>query len=294
MVETTEGINSLIERDDELADALAVVFNAAETGDGTVAWNDVNEDITEAQWGRLLSTGMLIEAGDRFVIDDPVAVSEALEIDEYTLSIDEEETSWSLSDKVAGVGALGLTLGYQIPFIRNSVGHTLDVILTPLNAILPLYLVVLLLAAGTGFISLLIQSRMLDYEQMGEHRERMSSINERLEAAKESGDEATVEQIQEEQIAAMTDQLGSFTQMLRPLAWTTLFTIPVLLWLYWLTLSPTQAVTSTGMAFPLLGRIAWTAKVIGPMQAWLLWYMICSVTSRQFIAKTFNLQTSPA
>ncbi|MGQ5515936.1 hypothetical protein [Halococcus saccharolyticus] len=68
-------------------------------------------------------------------------------------------------------------------------------------------------------------------------------------------------------MAVITDQLGGFIRLLRPLAWTMLFTVPVLLWLYWLMLSPAQAVTPTAMVFPILGRIAWTAKVIGPMQA---------------------------
>ncbi|EMA49943.1 MULTISPECIES: DUF106 domain-containing protein [Halococcus] len=293
MAETTGELRTLIERDDELADASAVVLAAAESGDGTVAWNDVSDDMTAAQWGRLLGTGVLIEAGDRFVIDDPVAVSEALGNAEDTTAENAEDTGWSVSDKIAGVSALTLALGYRVPVIRDSVGPMVDVLLTPLEAILPFYLVVLTLAAGTGLVSIVIQSRMTDYEQMGERQERMNAISERLEKAKERGDEGAVKRIQKEQMDVMTDQLGMFTQMLRPLAWTMLFTVPVLLWLYWLMLSPAQAVTPTAMVFPMLGRIAWTAKVIGPMQAWLLWYTICSVTSRQLIRRTLNIQTSP-
>lgn len=294
MGETTGEIQTLIERDDELAGALAVVLATAESGDGTVAWTDVSDDMTDDQWGRLLGTGVLIEAGDRFVIDDPVAVNEALENTENTTPENTNEgTGWSVYDKAAGVSALGLTLGYRVPVVRDGVGPVVDALLTPLEAILPFYLVVLTLAAGTGLVSIVIQSRMTDYERMTERQERMSAISERLEEARERGDEDAVERIQEEQLDAMTDQLGLFTQMLRPLAWTMLFTVPVLLWLYWLMLSPAQAMTPTAMVFPMLGRVAWTAKVIGPMQAWLLWYMICSVTSRQLIQKTLNLQTSP-
>lgn len=295
MAKTREEIVSLIERDDELANAAAVVFDTAERGDGTVVWNDVGDDITEAQWGRLLSARVLIEAGDRFVIDDPVAVSEALENVERATTEDgeDEEAGWSVADKIAGVGSLGLALSYQLPVIRDSVGQTVNIILGPLNAILPFYLMVLLLAAGTGLVSMVIQSRMTDYEGMAERQERMSAISERLKDAKERDDEAAVEEIQAEQMDAMTDQFGMFTQMLRPLAWTMLFTVPALLWLYWLMLSPAQAVAPTAIVFPMLGRIAWTAKIIGPMQAWLLWYMICSVSSRQFIQKTLDIQTSP-
>lgn len=293
MAETAGDIHALVERDDELADALAIVLDTAESGDGTVVWSDVSDDISDSQWGRLLGTGILLEAGDCFVIDDPVAVNEALGEHDSTTSVEDDDSGWSISDKLAGVSALGLVVGYRIPVVRNTVGPVIDALLTPLEAIFPLYLVVLILAAGTGFISIVIQSRMTDFELMSERQERMSAISDRLKDAKERGDEDAVERIQDEQMDAMSDQLGMFTQMIRPMVWTMLFTLPVLLWLYWLTLSPASAVTPTAMIFPMIGRVAWTAKIIGPMQAWLLWYMICSVTSRQVIQKTLNIRTSP-
>ncbi|MGQ5515938.1 hypothetical protein [Halococcus saccharolyticus] len=48
MVENTEELHALIGRDDELAGSLAVVLDVAESGDGTVAWSDVNADIADA------------------------------------------------------------------------------------------------------------------------------------------------------------------------------------------------------------------------------------------------------
>ncbi|MGQ5515937.1 DUF106 domain-containing protein [Halococcus saccharolyticus] len=96
---------------------------------------------------------------------------------------------------MAGVGAVGLALGYRLPVIRDSVGPLVDAPLAPLEAILPFYLVVLVLAAGTGLVSIGIQSRMMDYERMGERQERMSAISERLKDAKERGDEDAVERM---------------------------------------------------------------------------------------------------
>ena len=303
-----EELESVCRRRDGAAEALAVVFETAESDDGTVAWPDVSDDLTERQWGALLQTDVLLEAGDRFVIDDPVTVEEFLADHEKELaSLDSEEIltdpeiesnsdagGWSWSDKAAGIGAGTLMLGYHVTEIRDVVGPTVEMLLTPLEAVLPFYMIVLLLAAGTGVVSMVFQSRMVDYSQMQLQQTRMDEVKERLKAAKERDDEAAVERIQEEQMEIMTSQLGSFTQMLRPLAWTMLFTVPVLLWLYWLMLSPTQALTSTGMVFPILGQVAWTARIIGPIQAWLLWYSVCSLTSRQLIQKTFNIQTGPS
>lgn len=300
-------------RRDGMDEALSVVYEAAESGDGTVEWSDVSHQLDQEQWGELLRTGALMEAGDRFVIDDPVAIESHLRdsgelpttsetiADTSQPSIEPEDTGesndsggWSQPDKLAGVGAATLMAGYHVTEIRAVVGPTVDMLLTPLQAVLPFYLIVLLLATGTGVVSTVFQSRMMDYSQMQLQQNRMDEVQERLEAAKERDDKEAVERIQEEQMEIMTGQLGSFTQMLRPLAWTMLFTAPVLLWLYWLMLSPTQALTSTGMVFPILGKIAWTARVIGPIQAWLLWYSICSITSRQFIQKAFNIQTGPS
>ena len=300
-------------RRDNMDDALSVVYEVAETGDGTVEWCDVSQRLDQERWGELLRTGVLMEAGDRFVIDDPVAVESYLDDEgELPAATDiaagvatssdaiesEPETAdsggWSHADKFAGVGAVTLMLGYQVTEIRDFVGPMVDLLLTPIQAVLPFYLVILLLATGTGVVPMVFQSRMMDYDRMQAQQTRVDEVQERLKAAKEHDNEEAVERIQEEQMELMTGQLGSFTQMLRPLAWTMLFTAPVLLWFYWLMLSPTQAITSTGLVFPVLGRVAWTARVIGPMQAWLLWYSICSLTSRQLIQKTFDVQTGPS
>ena len=70
----TDGSLRRLVADRETAPALAVVYETAETGDGTVRWADVREEIDGEQWGRLLGEGVLLSVGDRFVIDDPTAV----------------------------------------------------------------------------------------------------------------------------------------------------------------------------------------------------------------------------
>lgn len=162
-----------------------------------------------------------------------------------------------------------------------------------MTELLPFYLVVMFLAIGTGLVSMVLQSRMIDFKQMGQQQQRMDSVRERLENAQERDDEDAVERIRDEQMEMMGDQLGTFTQMLRPLVWTMLFTIPVFLWLYWLMVSPAQAIAPTTIVFPMIGQVAWTTRVIGPIQAWILWYGICSISSRQLIQKSLNIQTSP-
>ena len=47
-------------RRDNMDDALSVVYEVAETGDGTVEWCDVSQRLDQERWGELLRTGVLM------------------------------------------------------------------------------------------------------------------------------------------------------------------------------------------------------------------------------------------
>lgn len=49
---------------------------------------------------------------------------------------------------------------------------------------------------------------------------RMNDVRERLESARERGDDDAVERLQTEQQELLTQQLSMFKYMLRPMAWT--------------------------------------------------------------------------
>jgi uncharacterized membrane protein (DUF106 family) len=78
MEETEAGLESVAE-EKGMGEALAVVLGHAEE-EGTVEWADVRSDLTSGQWGRLIGSGVLIDAGNQggFVLDDPEAVRELL------------------------------------------------------------------------------------------------------------------------------------------------------------------------------------------------------------------------
>jgi len=58
-----------------------------------------------------------------------------------------------------------------------------------------------------------------------------------------------------------------------------LVTIPVFLWITWLTVNPAAAITPAAQMLPLAGRVVWTAKLVGPLQVWTVWYIACSLVS---------------
>jgi uncharacterized membrane protein (DUF106 family) len=89
------------------------------------------------------------------------------------------------------------------------------------------------------------------------------------------------------------------------MVWIMLLTIPVFLWMYWMILSPEQAVTPTQITMPLIGELnpvagdamgrneGWRTTIIGPIEAWIVWYFLCSMGFTQVIRKALNIQTTP-
>jgi uncharacterized membrane protein (DUF106 family) len=309
----TDGSLRRLVADRETAPALAVVYETAETGDGTVRWADVREEIDGEQWGRLLGEGVLLSVGDRFVIDDPTAVREALaerdgtDLDSSDSSADAadtenaaevtgetaigtegtDDTGWTTADKLAGVVALALVGGYQVPAIRDTVAGTVDLVLGPAVGTIPFPALLFGLAAAVAITSTGVRRR-LGGGAMDEVQERTQSLREDLRAARKRKDEATIERLENEQREVITEQLGAMKYQFRPLVWTMLLTIPVFMWLTWLTVDPTGAIASASTFIPVLGEIVWTARVLGPVQAWIVWYGLCSLLASLATRRTLD------
>ncbi|WEL18403.1 MULTISPECIES: DUF106 domain-containing protein [unclassified Halorhabdus] len=294
MARTGEKIDRLVAEDASMEAAIETVLATAEE-QGTVAWGDVSDELTSGQWGRLIETGLLVDAdGDGFVIDDPDGVHDALAAADP--DSDDDDGGWSTWDKLAGVGVIALFLGYSLTSVRNVVGGTLDLLLGNLITVLGgegmFYLTILVLATLTGLWSTLLQDNLMDMSGMSQHQEKMEELKERREAAKERDDQEELDRIQQEQMEMMSDQLGAFTKQFRPMVWIMLLTIPVFLWMYWQV--PKLSVDGIAIVMPFFGaKESWGAGTLGPWPAWLFWYFICSLSFTQIIRKALNVQTSP-
>jgi uncharacterized membrane protein (DUF106 family) len=298
MARVGEKVNDLVAEEEGMEPAIRTVLD--EDGSGTVEWADVEGELTSGQWGRLIEKGILTSAdGDGFEIRDREAVRIALDGEDYDETdggeAEEEgpDSSWTTYDKLAGLGALVMFAGYSFGPVRDVIGSTIDLILGPLDSLLPFYVVVLVLAMGTGLYSSLLQANLMDMEKMQYYQERMSDIREREQEAKERGDDEALEEIREEQMQAAGENLGMFKEQFRPMAWIMLLTIPAFLWMYWMILDGHVAELERSITMPLLGSVEWQQGVIGPVQAWLLWYFVCSLGFTQLIRKALNIETSP-
>ncbi|MFB6359823.1 MAG: DUF106 domain-containing protein [Halobacteriales archaeon] len=299
MARTADKLDSLLEESPELESAIEHLLDRTDGGEGEVEWADVRDELTSGQWGRLIETGILVDGEQGFRFEDPDGVAEALsyERSDQPTSVESaeepESVSWSTWDKAAAVGSIGLFAGYSLPRVRAAIGGTIDVLLGPLDTVLPFYVVVMALAMLTGLYSTLLQANLMDMEVMGQYQSRMQEIQERQKAAKERGDDEELEKIRKEQMEAMGDQLGMFKAQFRPMVWIMLLTIPVFLWMYWMILDGRIAEVENTLTVPLAGENTWRQGIAGPIQLWIVWYFVCSMAFTQVIRKALNIQTTP-
>jgi len=289
MARTAEKVRSLVREDPEMATILEDLLDH----DGDLQWQDVSGDVSTGQWGRLLEKDILVEGDDGFQFADPEGVEEGLAPDDDDDDDSPESTSWSTYDKLAGVGAVGAMVGYSYSPIRNGIGGAIDLLLGPLDAMLPFYVVILVLAVLTGLYSTLLQANLTDMDKMSEYQERAQALQDKMSAAKERGDEAEVERLREKQMEAFGDQAGMLKEQFRPMVWIMLLTIPVFLWMYWKLGTgrvPTEEVT---MVLPLMGGVDLNFGQVVVFPAWIVWYMLCSFSFSNVIRKALNIQTTP-
>ncbi len=310
MARTEQKVRDLVDGDGEMRDAVETVLaHVDDDEDGEVTWVDVKGELTSGQWGRLIERGILVEGDAGFRLADTEAVRNGLNGEASTTSTststskskskstsDDDSSSWSKYDKGAAVVTVALFAGYSWKPLRDVIGGVMDVFLGPLATLMPFYAVVMILALATGLYSTLLQANLMDMDKMSEYQSKMKDIQERRKQAKEEGNDAELDRIQEEQMEAMGDQMGMFKEQFRPMVWIMFFTIPVFLWMYWgIGIGPNAEshVPLQNLILPLVGEVAWTDQILGPIQAWIVWYFLCSMGFTQIIRKGLNIDMSP-
>ncbi|SNR30595.1 DUF106 domain-containing protein [Halorubrum vacuolatum] len=292
-------VRSLVREDRELRGAIEVVLDAAENGEGVddeVRWIDVRDEITSGQWGRLIEKEILVDGESGFALADREGIEDGLDVeDDLTQGSDfeaPETTTWTTWDKLAALSTVGFFVGYAFEPVRAVIAGAIDLVFGPLMALVPFYVVIMVVALATGLYSTLLRAGLMDMEKMSVYQDRMKDIQERRKKAKERDDDEAMEAIQEEQMEAMGDQLGMFKEQFRPMVWIMFLTIPAFLWMFWVVgYRGTEAQYSLEtLVIPFAGTVEWTTGVIGPIQVWIVWYFLCSMAFTQIVQKSLNIQ----
>jgi uncharacterized membrane protein (DUF106 family) len=186
---------------------------------------------------------------------------------------------------IALIIAMALIFSYSIPGIRETVGGALDVILGPLAAAAPFFIVIIILSAITAIYSSLIQKYTIDYERMQETQEKMKVFQKEYREAQLSGDEKRIKKLEAKRDKMMKDQLEMSQQQFKPMAYILILSVPIFFWL----LFRLNNFPESLMTMPFFGEVSLKAAVLGPVPAWILWYMICSLTISQVVRKSLNI-----
>lgn len=303
MVRTAEKIRSLLEEGEDMEEALVAVKRAADENGGQVAWEDVDDEITSGQWGRIIEEGILESSEDGFRFRYPDEVEQALEADDIEaaldyeipeVDVDEDKASWTKWDKLAAGAAVVMMAGYAIQPLQNLIGNTINIFMGPLNAALPFFAVILAAALITGLFSTLLQANLMNTEVISAYKERMEAIKQKEQEAKEQGDEEAAEHFQQKQMNMATEQLSMFKAQIRPMAWIMLVVIPIFLWIWWTTAQGAVGQSGPDMILPLVGEVEhWNDRIIGPFRSWILWYIVCSISFTQLLRKSLDIRTLP-
>jgi uncharacterized membrane protein (DUF106 family) len=289
-------VAGLIMRDAGIVESIRIVLEKSEDGEVELDWADVRGEITSGHWGRLIETGILKEGKKGFQVSDAFTIKQAIEHFDKPGSKKsktklDDEGKWTKWDKGAAVFAICLFAGYSFAEVREIIGKGVDLVIGPIDAVLPFYLVIMILALFTGLYSTLLQANLMNMEKMGEYQIEMKELQERQKAAQKSGDKEEMERLRKEQMEAMGDQMGMFKLQFRPMVWIMIFTIPVFLWIYWKILSGNIDSNELTIIVPFVGEVDWMEGLIGPIQLWIVWYFMSSMAFTQVIRKALNIRT---
>jgi uncharacterized membrane protein (DUF106 family) len=188
--------------------------------------------------------------------------------------------------------AIGFSLMFGImllgqPF-RQAVGQVVGTLMNPLLAVVGqqnFHLVLLVMAAITATYASLIQKYTMDWELMRNTQERMKAFQAEFREAQLSQNTYMLKKLEEQRKEMMDDQMKMSKQQFKPMAYISIISVPLLMWVYYYI----SGHGSATMIFPFWGKQLLTSQAFGPFQHWLYWYFISSLGVSQLIRKALNI-----
>jgi uncharacterized membrane protein (DUF106 family) len=196
------------------------------------------------------------------------------------------------------IDQLLLVLGFSLMFgimifgqgFRKSVGKEVGTLMNPVLAIVGqenFYLVLLVLAAITATYASLIQKYTMDWDLMRNTQERMKAFQKEFREAQLSQNTPMLKKLEDQRKDMMEDQMKMSKQQFKPMAYISIISVPLLMWVYYYI----SGHGSATMVFPFWGKQLLTSHAFGPFQHWLYWYFISSLGVSQLIRKALNIGT---
>ncbi|HJP44265.1 MAG: EMC3/TMCO1 family protein [Candidatus Poseidoniia archaeon] len=132
------------------------------------------------------------------------------------------------------------------PGLRVTMGEVAETLLEPRIGFDGAYPAVTILLAGMVMIggTTVIRHLLVDWQQMAEVQLKMQAYNKALSAARKEGQQARVQKLMKMQPEVLMLQSGMMSNQMRPMVFTMLIAIPIIMWLYEFTAGlPVQALS---------------------------------------------------
>jgi uncharacterized membrane protein (DUF106 family) len=188
--------------------------------------------------------------------------------------------------------AFGFSLMFGIMILgqefRESVGEIVGILMNPILTIVGqenFHLVLLVMAAITAIYASLIQKYTIDWDLMKNTQERMKVFQKEFREAQLSQNTYMLKKLEDQRKDMMEDQMKMSKQQFKPMAYISIISIPLLMWIYYYI----SGHGSATMVFPFWGKQLLTSTAFGPFQHWLYWYFISSLGVSQLIRKALDI-----
>jgi uncharacterized membrane protein (DUF106 family) len=188
--------------------------------------------------------------------------------------------------------AIGFSLMFGIMLLgqqfREAVGQVVGILMNPILAVVGqqnFHLVLLVMAAITATYASLIQKYTMDWDLMRRTQERMKAFQAEFREAQLSQNTYMLKKLEEQRKDMMDDQMKMSKQQFKPMAYISIISVPLLMWIYYYI----SGHGSATMVFPFWGKQLLTSHAFGPFQHWLYWYFISSLGVSQLIRKALNI-----
>lgn len=193
---------------------------------------------------------------------------------------------------ILGAGLL-LFIGIMIPGVRELIGRGMDILMSPLVAIVGdqnFFLILSIMAIITGIYSSLIQKYVVDQSKMIEFQEKMKIFQKEMKEAQETQNTYMLKRLEEQQNEIMQEQMSMMKDQFKPMLYIVLVSIPFLMWAYFYISGHADA----SMIFPFWGEQLLSDRVFYFFTYWLFWYFMSSLAFTQVLRKFLNIRAAGA
>lgn len=194
-------------------------------------------------------------------------------------------------EKIVLVIGFGIFIGsiFLPPAFRDAMSMGVNTIVAPINATMPFYIAVLVIATIVTVFSSIIQKYTMDWGLFRRVQENNQVFQKKFREAQLAGDKKKLKQLEESRMSMMEDQAEMSKQQLKPMGFIVFVSIPLFWWAYWYLTQPANQ--HMAMIWPLLNNnlpIPLTSNLL-IFPYWVVWSLLCSLAISSVIRKALNI-----